>query len=108
MSEPDKYERVLDEPGVIERPDPNPPFKGNLTVIWEEEKRALNEKLNAHALVLEALATRVKTLENWAIQLRREPTAFTENRPGAGIGQGLPRRGKSGIPEVDYEGPTEN
>lgn len=74
----------------------------------EEELRLLHERLDAQEKVIEQLNQRIMTLEAWAIQLRREPTAFTENRPGAGIGQAIPRRGKSGIPEVDYEGPKEN
>jgi hypothetical protein len=49
----------------------NPPFKGELTVIWKEEKEALIQRLDAHAKLIEDLSARVKTLEAWAAQVYR-------------------------------------
>lgn len=56
----------------------NPPARGKLTVIWEEEKQAFHDRLDIHAKSIEALMQRAQTLEAWAKQIRREPTAFTE------------------------------
>ena len=51
----------------------NPPARGKLTVIWEEEKQAFHDRLDIHAKSIEALMQRAQTLEAWALQLRREP-----------------------------------
>jgi hypothetical protein len=54
------------------------PFKGELTIVWESEKREILERLDTHAQMLQALSERIQTLEAWAIQLKREPTMFTK------------------------------
>ena len=117
----------------VERDGIEPPFKDEVTIIWKREKAELLNRLDTHAKMIEDLSQRVNTLESWAVQLKREPTAFTEipisehplykqdkrdrtawdaPKPvqtlGAGIGQAIPNpmRGPK-IPEADYEGPTE-
>jgi hypothetical protein len=49
-----------------------------LTIVWASEKRELFGRLEAHAKLIEELNERMRTLEAWACQLRREPTFFTE------------------------------
>lgn len=49
-------------------------FKGNLTIIWEDEKEMLQKRLAS-------CEERLKVLETWAVQLkgwaeRREPQLF--------------------------------
>jgi hypothetical protein len=89
----------------------DPPFKENLTIIWEHEKKALLTRLDTQAQMIEQLAQRVKTLEAWAIQLKREPTIFvtSEGEQQRYIAVRLPPEATQHISpmEKDYEGPTE-
>ena len=103
------------EQANLVHPDPpNPPFQDELTIIWRREKAELHNRLDRQEQVIEAMSQRVKTLEEWAVQLKREPTVFTEKplsehplykrdkpdqtawdaskpTPGAGIGHAIPK-----------------
>lgn len=62
-----------DGPGYVSEP------KRILTIIWEDEKREILTRLDRVETDIRTLATDVTSLVNWAKQLKREPTAFTEN-----------------------------
>jgi hypothetical protein len=47
-----------------------PPFQGELTIIWKEEKQDLHDRLNGLDWRIQALEHRIKTLEAWALQVR--------------------------------------
>lgn len=58
---------MSDQPQTAPDVDTNAPFKDELTIIWATEKAELHGRLDIQELVIEQLASRVATLEAWAI-----------------------------------------
>jgi hypothetical protein len=77
-TDPEVSAKRTAEMQALAQPYNPPPFKGNLTIIWESEKQQLLGRQEYLEKRIYDCEERLRVLEAWALQLKREPTFFTK------------------------------